>query len=186
MACLNLPADIRYNTENMYLCGAIPGPKKPSLEQINNFLRPLVNELLEFWQPGVFFSHTAHYRHGRVVLLALIPLVCDILGARQVVGFLSHAAMLFCSFCYLPADMIENLDMESWLICSAEKHCKHAEEWLSATSSEQREQIARTCGVRFSELLRLPYWDPIWFTVLDSMHAFFLRAIQQHVRYIWG
>ncbi|KAI6094027.1 hypothetical protein EDD17DRAFT_1754034 [Pisolithus thermaeus] len=43
----------------MYLCGIIPGLKKPSLEQINNFLCPLVNELLEFWQPGVFFSSMA-------------------------------------------------------------------------------------------------------------------------------
>ncbi|KAI6011716.1 hypothetical protein BKA83DRAFT_4501948 [Pisolithus microcarpus] len=59
-------------------------------------------------------------------------------------------------------------------------------EWLLATSSEQWERIARTYGVRFLELLRLPYWDPIWFTVLDSMHAFFLRVIQQHDRYIWG
>ncbi|KIK20268.1 hypothetical protein PISMIDRAFT_657606, partial [Pisolithus microcarpus 441] len=82
--------------------------------------------------------------------------------------------------------MIENINMESWPIHSAKQHCTHAEEWLLATSSEQQEQIARTYGVRFLELLRLPYWDPIWFTVLDSMHAFFLRVIQQHVRYIWG
>lgn len=186
MACLNLPADIRYNTENMYLCGVIPGPKKPSLEQINNFIRPLVNELLEFWNPGVFFSRTAHHRHGRAVVLALIPLVCDVLGARQVGGFLSHAATLFCSFCYLPADMIESLDMGSWPMRTAEEHRAHAEEWLSATTGEEREQIAKMYGVRHSELLRLPYWDPIWFTVLDSMHAFFLHSIPQHIRYIWG
>ncbi|KAI6011703.1 hypothetical protein BKA83DRAFT_4571787 [Pisolithus microcarpus] len=140
--------------KNMYLCGVIPGPKKPSLKWINNFLRPLA------WK-------------------GCVP--CP--GSSR---FLSHTATLFCSFCYLPVDMIENINMESWPIHSAKQHCTHAEEWLLATSSEQQEQIARTYGVRFLELLRLPYWDPIWFTVLDSMHAFFLRVIQQHVRYIWG
>ncbi|KIO12088.1 hypothetical protein M404DRAFT_101716, partial [Pisolithus tinctorius Marx 270] len=38
MACLNLPPDICYDMDKMYLVGVIPGPKKPSLEQINNFL----------------------------------------------------------------------------------------------------------------------------------------------------
>jgi len=56
MACLNLPLDIQYGADKMYLVGVIPGPKKPSLKQINNFLRVLVNELLKFWEPGVFFS----------------------------------------------------------------------------------------------------------------------------------
>lgn len=121
----------------MYLCGVISGPKKPSLEQINNFIRPLVNELLKFWNPSVFFSQTAHHRHGRAVLLALIPLVCDVLGACQVGGFLSHAAMLFYSFCYLPADMIESLDMGSWPMRTAKEHRAHAEEWLSMTTSEE-------------------------------------------------
>jgi len=123
----------------MYLCGIIPGPKKPSLEQINNFLRPLVDELLQFWELGIFFSRTAKYRYGRHVLLAVIPLVCDVLGACQVGGFLSHAATLFCSFCYLPADMIKNLDMSSWPMRTCEGHRARAEEWRLATTSEEQE-----------------------------------------------
>ncbi|OCH84867.1 hypothetical protein OBBRIDRAFT_698061, partial [Obba rivulosa] len=38
MVCLNLPPDIRYLPENVYLVGIIPGPTKPSLSQINHFL----------------------------------------------------------------------------------------------------------------------------------------------------
>lgn len=38
MACLNLPSDIRYKPENMYLAGIIPGPKQPSLESLNHYL----------------------------------------------------------------------------------------------------------------------------------------------------
>ncbi|KAF8225965.1 hypothetical protein L208DRAFT_1105429, partial [Tricholoma matsutake] len=35
IVCLNLPPAIRYNMENMFLVGIIPGPHEPSLYQIN-------------------------------------------------------------------------------------------------------------------------------------------------------
>jgi hypothetical protein len=38
LVCLNLPPTHRYKVENMYLFGIIPGPKEPSLEQINHLL----------------------------------------------------------------------------------------------------------------------------------------------------
>ncbi|KAI0715532.1 hypothetical protein C8T65DRAFT_529613, partial [Cerioporus squamosus] len=38
MACLNLPLDVRYKRENIYLAGILPGPKAPSLQQVNHFL----------------------------------------------------------------------------------------------------------------------------------------------------
>ncbi|KAG2746883.1 hypothetical protein P692DRAFT_20699316, partial [Suillus brevipes Sb2] len=38
MACLNLPVDIRYKPENMYLVGIIPGPKQLSLENLNHYI----------------------------------------------------------------------------------------------------------------------------------------------------
>ena len=45
MACLNLPLDVRYKPENMYLAGIIPGPKQPSLENLNHYIRPLIAQL---------------------------------------------------------------------------------------------------------------------------------------------
>ncbi|KIO12089.1 hypothetical protein M404DRAFT_80565, partial [Pisolithus tinctorius Marx 270] len=96
------------------------------------------------------------HRHGRLVSLAMVPLVCDVLSAHQVGGFLSHAATL-----------------------------AHADQWHLAKTSDEWDFIAKTYGVQFSELLRLPYWNPIWFMVLDSMHAFFLHALPQHIWYIW-
>ncbi|KAI9068234.1 hypothetical protein FKP32DRAFT_1562149, partial [Trametes sanguinea] len=38
MVCLHLPPHLRYLPENVYLAGVIPGPSKPSTEQINHFL----------------------------------------------------------------------------------------------------------------------------------------------------
>ena len=44
----NLPQSERFKVENMIVVGCIPGPKEPK-GNINSFLNPLVNELLELW-----------------------------------------------------------------------------------------------------------------------------------------
>ncbi|KDQ52401.1 hypothetical protein JAAARDRAFT_50302 [Jaapia argillacea MUCL 33604] len=70
----------------MYLVGVIPGPNKPLVNQINHTLQLVVDNLLEFWDPGVWFSRTANYDLGRLIMAALVPLVADMLAARQVRG----------------------------------------------------------------------------------------------------
>ncbi|KIK17455.1 hypothetical protein PISMIDRAFT_15089 [Pisolithus microcarpus 441] len=50
MACLNLPLDVRYKPENMYLAGIIPGPKQPSLENLNHYICPLIAQLATSWE----------------------------------------------------------------------------------------------------------------------------------------
>ena len=44
----NLPRNVRYKKENIILVGIIPGPKEPK-GSVNSFLRPLIEELKEFW-----------------------------------------------------------------------------------------------------------------------------------------
>lgn len=66
MVCFNLPSHIRFHTENMYLVGIAPRPSKPSQEQINHLLKPVIDELKLFWQPGVVISRMPSC-HGRGV-----------------------------------------------------------------------------------------------------------------------
>lgn len=49
LVCVNLPIELRYKPENMFLAGIIPGPKEPLLEHINPYLRPIVDTLIDFW-----------------------------------------------------------------------------------------------------------------------------------------
>ena len=186
MACLSLPIEDCFKPENMYLVGVVPGPHKPSEDEINHFLRPLVDDLLDFWKEGVRYSRTHLYPAGRLVRAALIPLVCDVLGARQTGGFTAHSATLFCSLCYLPADQIENFNVQTWPLRTAEMHRRHANAWKDAKTLTEKSEITKNFGVRYSELLRLPYWDPISFTIVESMHAFFLRILPEHIRRAWG
>lgn len=186
LVCYNLPPDMRYQPENMYLVGIIPGPGKPSKSQINHFIRLLVNELLPFWDPGVFFSRTAKYTAGRHVRCALIPLVCDALGARSVAGFRSHSSKYFCTFCYLDLSNIENLDSTTWPLRDPNSHRQNAEAWRNAPSLKAQLEIEELFGVYWSELLRLPYWNAILFTVVDAMHNLYLGLLKGHCRDIWG
>ncbi|RPD57897.1 hypothetical protein L227DRAFT_478549, partial [Lentinus tigrinus ALCF2SS1-6] len=38
MACLNLPPHLRYRPENIYLAGVIPGPREPTVFEINSLI----------------------------------------------------------------------------------------------------------------------------------------------------
>ena len=45
---MNRPREERFNPENVIIVGIIPGPKEPKGD-INSFLNPLVDELIDFW-----------------------------------------------------------------------------------------------------------------------------------------
>jgi hypothetical protein len=186
MVCLNLPPEIRYRFENMYLVGVIPGPSEPSLDQINYMLEPLVTDLLKFWDSGVHYSHTPNYPLGRRIHCAVIPLICDLPAARKMSGFASYSALHFCSICMQTLDQIDDTDPSKWKRRTCKQHRKWAKEWQQASSTAAREKLVEKNGVRYSQLLELPYWDPILFTLVDSMHAFFLGNLKRHCREIWG
>jgi len=65
----------------MFLYGVIPGPNEPPLDCLNHYLRYLVDELKDFWDPGVQFTCTYKCYHGRVVHCAVVCVVCDLLAA---------------------------------------------------------------------------------------------------------
>ena len=183
MVLLNLPKDQRFKYKNMYLVGVIPGPSKPSLEQINHVLSLLVLELLEFWK-GVFYARTYRFPDGRLSKGAMIALVCDMLAARQVAGFGSVTSTFFCTFCLLTIQDIENLQKDTWPERILHNHFECAREWRDCQSERDRERLFRLHGIRWSALQALPYWNPKLNTVLDSMHAAFLGLFNSQCRKI--
>ncbi|GBB98571.1 hypothetical protein RclHR1_32670001 [Rhizophagus clarus] len=62
----------------------------------------------------------------------------------------------------------------TYKINTAESHRKHAHEWLQCNSNSSREDHFKKHDVRWSELLRLLYIDPIRFATVDPMHCLFL------------
>ena len=88
IAILNLPRDIRLKWENILIVGIIPGPKETNYN-VNTFLKPLVDDLLVFWD-GVWLQEnatTALYK------FALCCISSDLPATRKCCSFVSYNAL---------------------------------------------------------------------------------------------
>ncbi|KAG1885889.1 uncharacterized protein F5891DRAFT_1232191 [Suillus fuscotomentosus] len=143
--------------KNLFLVGIIPGPGAPLLEQINH------NDLLVFWNSGVYYASTPNHRNGHCVWCAVIPLICDLPAARQMSGYAHFSSRHFCSLCCLRLEEINDLDRSHWLPRTCQEHRHWAERWRNAPSEKERKNIFDMHGLRWSELLRLPrHCRDIW------------------------
>jgi len=172
----------------MFLAGVILGPKEPPLTTLNHYLTPLVNEFIDFWNPGVWFSRTFNRPEGRLVLAALVLVVCYLLAARKAAGFASCKHEHFCSVCHCTRSQhgYNNTNYHAWKRRTNAEHREAAQKYHDAISDkEQSSQFERT-GLRWSELLRLPYFDIARCVIVDSMHNLFLGLIKEHFTGILG
>jgi hypothetical protein len=113
MALLNLPPSLRYGTDCIYLHGVVP--KDPPLEQVNQFLSPLVDQLEIAYEKGTFFTKTYQHEKGRKVRSAAPVIVTDLPGGKKITGFAMHNfKTLFCTLCDLTRDKINDTDWTQW------------------------------------------------------------------------
>lgn len=189
LANLNLPLEIRYDPENLYLAGIVPGPKEPSLTDLNHYLRPVVDDLLAAWEDGLFFNRTALFPDGRLILCAIANVVCDLPAARKTAALSPSTSKIFCNVCNcwhtsgddsIPWRQLRGrTDPDNWALRDVEEMRVLAYRWRSA-SAEERAKIFEKHGIRWSELWRLPYWDPTRQLVIDSMHCLFEGLASYH------
>lgn len=64
-----LPQNICFKRENT---GIIPGPTEPSYQEINFYLKPLVDDLLDLWYDGLKVVINAQDIHIRAALLLYV------------------------------------------------------------------------------------------------------------------
>ncbi|KAJ7862317.1 hypothetical protein B0H13DRAFT_1490827, partial [Mycena leptocephala] len=86
---------------NIILCGMTPGPKEPTAEQLQNYLKPIVDDLILLYDRGITVKGPGHSNgevsvfrltsypfhligiHVRVALVAIIadhPALCKLCG----------------------------------------------------------------------------------------------------------
>jgi hypothetical protein len=183
MACLNLPLDIRYKPENMYLAGVIPGPQEPHLTELNHYLRPLIEDLKVSWTRGHRFSRTALHSTGRTVRAAIIACVADLPAARKVSQMSSARSHFYCSICLCyHLSTLRRTDYGDWNRRDPAELRRRAEEWRNASSLADQEKIFAEHGVRWSVMWDLPYWDPTRQLAVDSMHCLLEGIAHHHIR----
>ncbi|KAG2365893.1 hypothetical protein BDR07DRAFT_1275808 [Suillus spraguei] len=54
----------RYQAENLLICFMTPGPKEPTRSQLQNYMRLIVDDLLQLYDEGVIY-HTPAYPQGK-------------------------------------------------------------------------------------------------------------------------
>ena len=182
----NLPRSLRYKQENIILVGIIPGPKEPKLT-INSYLEPLVDELKEFWS-GV--NLTLPSDNNIKVRVCLICVTCDVPAIRKVCGFVGHKARLGCSKCLCEFNHLQGGGLQclgnlgEWDLRDLEQHKKRCEESLQCKSFSALKKFSAKFGVRFSNLLNIPYFNPVKCHVIDPMHNLLLGT-SKHMLEVW-
>ncbi|GET63382.1 hypothetical protein GLOIN_2v1786147 [Rhizophagus irregularis DAOM 181602=DAOM 197198] len=186
----NLPRDVRFKRNNILILGLLPGPDEVSLHKINHYLAPIIDELKSLWE-GVTLNKTYECQEGKRIRAALILVSCDIPAARKICGHIS--ALVSCHRCEKKANY-ENRqhnfaginEMDEWFTCrDSAQHRQDAIGWRRCNSDAARKRFVKQTGVRWSELLRLPYFDPIRFITIDPIHCLFLGIAKWIVRRLW-
>jgi hypothetical protein len=183
MACLNLPMEQRHLPENIYIAGIIPGPDEPRLTEINHFIEPLINELVEFWNPGIQFTRTALHKN-QIIRCAIACVVCDLPAARKVSGLAAPTAHHFCSVCSCagkPGLARTDVGSKDWEPRNLRTTRDWATSWRYGTLSEQKD-IFQAHGLRYSVLWKLCYWNPAQQLIVDPMHCLLENLAHHHFR----
>lgn len=187
LAILNLPRVVRFKRENIIIVGLIPGPNEP--KNMNNYLAPLVSELLTLWDGISFKTHDCGVQFIRCALLGV---GCDLPAGRKVCGFLSFVANLGCSRCYsdfgtgvFGRHNYSGFDRDQWVHRSNRKHREDVKATLQCSSKTAREKKESQVGCRYSCLLQLPYFDPVRMLTIDPMHNLYLGTAKYIFNNIW-
>jgi len=76
--------------------------------------------------------------------------------------------------------------MDEWFQdADPDRHRAAAVVWKQCSNNAERTRHVKETGVRWSELLRLPYFNPIRHLVVDPMHNLFLGLVKWIVMDIW-
>ncbi|GET61562.1 hypothetical protein GLOIN_2v1849215 [Rhizophagus irregularis DAOM 181602=DAOM 197198] len=189
----NLPRSERNKPENIIYLGFLPGPKEAGLERINHYLVPIVDELLELWK-GWKVPKTHQFSNGLEIKVALIVGSSDTPATRKLFGHGSAVMKCYrCDKCTTYSEEFRKThyggmqDYNEWVTKPADLllHRQYAHEWLQCNSKSSREAHFKVHGIRWTEVLRLPYMDPIRFAVVDPMHCLFLGVAKWIIKSIF-
>ncbi|KAF5339059.1 hypothetical protein D9757_015521 [Collybiopsis confluens] len=107
ISCTDLVLDpsIRNLSEYIFHAAIIPGPFEPKandkVNEMNHFVRPVIEQFVQAWRPGFRLSRTATSKSGAIIEASILLSVNDLPAARKVAGLASHGSCFICSVCRL-------------------------------------------------------------------------------------
>lgn len=120
---------------------------------------------------------------------ALVAVTSDLPALRKITQFLGHKADFGCSRCKFKAEREPGTRgasgrMSYYTSITADKRNQdelvhQGNEYNHALSKSDAAAIAKKNGFRYSQLLRLPYFDMVRMTATDPMHSFLLGLVKR-------
>ncbi|KAF8573660.1 hypothetical protein K439DRAFT_1624914 [Ramaria rubella] len=152
-ACINLPEDIHDKPENMYCAGIISGPKEPTLEFLNPYLKPVIDDMVIAWERGYHFSRTPSSLQGQTSRCAVAAMVADLVAARKTAQLGPGTHTIFCVACKCThRSSLGRVDCDAWEKRSGAELRTIANQWKTASTTKERSEIYKAHGVHWSEL----------------------------------
>ena len=150
---MNLPREMQNKPENMLYLGFLPGPKEVSLHQINHYLAPIIDELLEMWA-GYYISETYEHSEGLTIRAAVLLSSNDIPATRKISGHAGSGKK--CYRCLKSTSHSKGKnhysgfdDIDTWnVLANSSVHHDAAEAWKRCVTNKQCEAIFDEFGVR--------------------------------------
>ncbi|KAF8185885.1 hypothetical protein K438DRAFT_1973726 [Mycena galopus ATCC 62051] len=162
VSCENLPVHERNEPENVYVA-ILPGPKAPKGEHINPYLRPVIDIAVAGWERGI---HISRRRNTLRDVLWTLPYPC-----RSMTRWLPARSRAWLT------TIIPFIAPAASVVAVPPR-----EDWRDADTIAERKAIYREHGVHWSEMWRLPYWDPTRMLVPDPMHVVLEGVVHYHCR----
>ncbi len=184
LVLLNLSRSERFKWENVIVVGIVPSIKHEP-KNLNEFLRPLVDELKALWK-GIRFTSSLTVVPLRF-RAALLCTSLDIPASRKLCGLKGHSAVLGCSKCKknFPGSFGEKRDYSGFNPRTNADHRRSAEKLRGIKTQSKRDKLSKEVGINYySALLDLEYFDVIRFCAMDPMHNLFLGTAK-HVFKLW-
>ena len=106
-------------------------------------------------------------------------------------GFLSYNAHQGCSHCLKsfsgsPGELeYSGFDRSNWPKCNQADHKRDIIQLQSCKTRAAIADIETESGYRYTELIRLPYFNPTKMLVIDPMHNLFLGSGKHVLKDIW-
>jgi hypothetical protein len=153
IAILNLPESIRYQPEHLFLAGIIPSPQEPDKDALHFYLKPIIDECVVAWKPGIHLSQTAlSPKKGRCVDTAIVISVNDLPAARKVSGAAGLKSDFYCTVCSrFGTETMYDTNFGSWRLRDVSEMHQQAEAWRDAQTLLERTAIFTENGVQWSE-----------------------------------
>ncbi|KAI0790156.1 hypothetical protein BC629DRAFT_1593292 [Irpex lacteus] len=181
LSLANLDNDLRYRPQNVMLSGVTPGPHELNADQLQQFNKAFVSDLLDLYENGMIVK-TPTCPEGRLVRVILVAVCCDHPAMCRMCGFGDHGTKsAFCHRCTAPRSSLSKdagITIGAFPARDGNEHKARSAEYAKLSSDRERQEFVKKHSARYYELSRLPYFDPIRMTVVDPMHNILLGIVK--------